>query len=128
MQSQKQTVLSKAIIATGFPYQINEEDAEVYGKLTQQALLNTSDIRRAGSAALDLAYVACGRLDGYFEYPVSIWDVAAGALMVKESGGLVSDLNGGENHLSNGGIVAAPPKIFKSLMQTIGPVIPGRWK
>jgi myo-inositol-1(or 4)-monophosphatase len=124
----KRSTLDAAIIATGFPYQVSEEDAETYAKLTHALLTNVSDIRRAGSAALDLAYVAAGRLDGYFERDVKIWDIAAGALMVKEAGGFISDLSGGENHLSTGGIVVAPAKIFKPLVQTISPLIPAEWK
>jgi myo-inositol-1(or 4)-monophosphatase len=76
----------------------------------------SADIRRSGSAALDLAYVACGRLDGYWEYDLKEWDLAAGALMVQESGGLVGDITGRETHLESGNIVAANPKIFRQLI------------
>lgn len=75
--------------------------------------------RCTGSAALDLAYVAAGKLDGYFENNLKIWDMAAGALMVKEAGGFVSDVDGSENYLQSGKIVAANPKLFKSLLKNI---------
>lgn len=80
-------------------------------------------MRRAGSAALDLAYVACGRLDGFWEFGLAPWDVAAGALLIKEAGGLVGDLQGGENYLQTGDIVAGNPKIFKALLQAVAPFI-----
>ena len=77
------------------------------------------DIRRAGSAALDLAYVAAGHLDGFWEPGLAPWDMAAGALLIKEAGGLVGDFNGGEDYLEQGNIVAANPKIFKELLKEI---------
>lgn len=79
-------------------------------------------IRRTGSAALDLAYVASGRLDGLWEFGLRIWDIAAGTLLIREAGGLVSDLQGGENYLKEGNITAANPKIFKSLLQLLIPI------
>ena len=72
----------------------------------------TAGIRRAGSAALDLAYVACGRFDGFWEIGVLPWDIAGGALLVTEAGGLISDLSGGDEYLKTGNLVAGTPKIF----------------
>jgi len=118
------TKFSNALIATGFPYEVDEASAATYAALVQKLLPQVSDLRRAGSAALDLAYVACGRLDGYYESSVNIWDVAAGALMVQEAGGLISDFQGAENHLSSGSIVAAPAKIYKPLLQAIAASVP----
>jgi myo-inositol-1(or 4)-monophosphatase len=76
-------------------------------------------IRRAGSAALDLAYVAAGRMDGFWEMGLSKWDIAAGIVLVREAGGFVSDLQGGETFWDSGDIVTANPKCFKSLIQTL---------
>ena len=76
-------------------------------------------MRRAGSATLDLAYVAAGRLDGFWEMGLSQWDMAAGALLIQEAGGLVGDFNGGHQFLETGNIVAGSPKIFKAVVQTI---------
>ncbi|MFN7096086.1 MAG: inositol monophosphatase family protein [Gammaproteobacteria bacterium] len=78
---------------------------------------NTSGIRHCGSAALNLAYVAAGRLDGHWEAGLAEWDIAAGVLLVKEAGGMVSDFQGGENYLETGNIVAGAPKVFKGLLQ-----------
>jgi myo-inositol-1(or 4)-monophosphatase len=80
-------------------------------------------IRRAGSAALDLAYVAAGRLDGFWEFGLKRWDVAAGALLIQEAGGLVSDPMGGESYLDNGDIVAGNPRITKQMLQTLHPIL-----
>lgn len=80
-----------------------------------------SDIRRAGAATLDLAYVACGRLDGYLELGLHSWDIAAGILLVKEAGGLVCDTTGGEDYFKTGNIVAANPKILRQLLKIVKP-------
>ncbi|HRE15906.1 MAG TPA: inositol monophosphatase family protein, partial [Rhodocyclaceae bacterium] len=77
-------------------------------------------LRRPGAASLDLAYVACGRYDGFFEFGLAPWDMAAGALLISEAGGLVSDLKGEANYLSTGNIVAGTPKIFSPLLQMVG--------
>ena len=82
-------------------------------------LTQASGIRRAGSAALDLAYVAARRFDGFWEFDLAPWDIAAGALLVQEAGGLVSDVEGAENYLTTGNIIAGNPKIFKAILQTI---------
>jgi len=76
-------------------------------------------VRRAGSAALDLAYVAAGRLDGFWEFGLSPWDIAAGALMITEAGGMVSDLAGESNYMETGNVVAGNPKVFVELLQAI---------
>ena len=80
----------------------------------------TAGIRRAGSAALDLAYVAAGRLDGFWEIGLSPWDVAAGALMIQESGGLISNLDGEGDFLNAGNVVCGSPKVFTPLLQLVG--------
>lgn len=109
--------IEKSVLACGFPFRHSDEDKETYFNLFQNMLPQTGDFRRAGAAALDLAYVAAGRLDGFFELRLKPWDMAAGALMVKEAGGLVGALDGSETFLESGNIVAANPKIFKALLQ-----------
>ena len=79
------------------------------------------DIRRAGSAALDLAYVAAGRLDAFWEIGLKPWDMAAGALIIRESGGLVGDFSGQDNYLETGNIIAGNPKIFADLTRKLQP-------
>ena len=82
-----------------------------------------ANVRRTGSVALDLAYVASGRLDGFFETGLKSWDIAAGSLLVQEAGGLVSDRHGKDDFVNRGDIVAATPKIFKSLLQGLQPTV-----
>ena len=74
-------------------------------------------VRRPGSAALDLAYVAAGRLDGFWETGLSLWDMAAGVLLIREAGGLVTDLEGGESYLKSGNVVAANPHLLPELLR-----------
>ena len=80
---------------------------------------NSRGIRRFGSAAVDLAYVACGRFDGFFEYGLNAWDVAGGAFVVREAGGVVTDFTGGEGFLNGGEIIAANPAIGKEMLEVI---------
>lgn len=118
----KQTQLSAALLGTGFP----ARDVSVAHKYlpTFEALFGKcSGIRRTGSAALDLAYVASARLDGFWEFGLRPWDIAAGSLLIREAGGLISDLQGGDDFLKHGDVVAGTPKVFKSLLQTISPVL-----
>ncbi|HLQ85548.1 MAG TPA: inositol monophosphatase family protein [Salinisphaeraceae bacterium] len=109
--------LRHAMLATGFAYRKNGDVAQ-YLPVFNRLLAASGDIRRGGSAALDLAYVACGRLDGYWELGLSPWDVAAGMLLVEAAGGLVSDPFGGDA-LETGHIVAATPKLHPLLAQRI---------
>ena len=110
--------LEHSLLATGFPFRSHkklDEYMEIFGKL----FLHCSDMRRAGSAALDLAYVAAGRFDGFWEFGLKEWDTAAGVLLVKEAGGMVSDLKGNPNYLESDSILAANPKAFKAMLQII---------
>jgi myo-inositol-1(or 4)-monophosphatase len=107
-----------ALIGTGFPFK-NPGQLDEFIKLFSAFFSSASDIRRAGSAALDLAYVAAGRLDGFWESGLNSWDVAAGALIVREAGGLVTDYRGDEGFLDNGQIVAANPKMIADMLRTI---------
>lgn len=111
--------LAQGLIGTGFPFRHKEQGIPAYLQLLGNLLTVCGDIRRAGSAALDLAYVASGRLDGFFELKLKPWDIAAGSLLIQEAGGLVSDLRGGENYLVSGDIVAGNPKIFKALLKQL---------
>jgi len=90
--------------------------------------VQSAGIRRAGAASLDLAYVAAGRYDAFWEYGLSEWDMAAGALLIQEAGGLVSDFNGDHNFLDGGHIVAGGPKCFKAVLTTIQPFVPQSFK
>ena len=107
-----------ALIGTGFPFK-NPDQLEQFLKLFSAFFSSASDMRRAGSAALDLAYVAAGRLDGYWESGLNAWDVAAGALIVREAGGLVTDYSGDGNFLENGEIVVGNPKIIGDMLRRI---------
>lgn len=112
--------LEKALVGTGFPFRFAELQ-ETYLNLFTTIFPHTGDVRRAGSAALDLAYVAAGRLDAFWEMHLSLWDIAAGTLMIKEAGGLVSDFTGSEKYLESGDVVAGNPKLLKALLQLIAP-------
>ncbi len=113
----KLTSLESALLGTSFPLQKNKEtDARLIA--AHKLALQVSSIRRSGSAALDLAYVAAGRLDGCWESGLRIWDIAAGCLIVQEAGGLVGDHHGGHSHLDSGDLVAANPKIFRLILST----------
>jgi myo-inositol-1(or 4)-monophosphatase len=106
--------LREAILATGFPYRRNELEHNNLANFNR-FFLDVRGIRRFGSAAMDLAYVAAGRFDGYWELHLSPHDVAAGALLVREAGGIVMDVDGGENWLRGGHVVAAGPGIFEAI-------------
>ncbi len=116
----KARTLEGTLLGTGFPFK-QQEHLDAYLAMFRSLLLQTAGIRRAGSAALDLAYVAAGRLDGFWELGLSCWDMAAGALLVTEAGGLVSDFAGGERHLDTGNIVAGNPRIHQAILQDIQP-------
>ena len=107
-----------ALLATGFPFR-HPERLDPFLKVFSAFFSTASDVRRAGSAALDLAYVAAGRLDGYWESGLNAWDIAAGALIVREAGGLVTDFNGDANSLDNGEVVAGNPRIIGDMLRTL---------
>lgn len=112
--------LAEAVIATGFPYTTPENLAPQMA-MVADVLRRAGDIRRTGSAALDLAWLACNRLDGFWELGLNQWDIAAGTLLVREAGGIVGDLDGGERHLERGDLVAGSPKLFRELLRTVHP-------
>lgn len=108
-------LLSDSILATGFPY-ADYSMLDQYLNLFKNLLLKTHGVRRLGSAAVDLAYVACGRFDGFFEYGLNPWDVAAGILIVQQAGGRVSDFAKGDDFIFGAEIVASNTKIHNELM------------
>jgi len=112
--------LEGSLLGTGFPFK-SQQHLETYLDMFRALFPQTAGIRRAGSAALDLAYVATGRLDGFWEIGLSIWDMAAGVLLIQEAGGLSSDFTGGHEHLESGNIVAGNPKLFAEILKTIRP-------
>lgn len=114
----KQTQLSAALLGTGVPFR-DIHLAQRYLPTFEAMMGKCAGVRRTGSAALDLAYVASGRLDGFWEFGLRPWDIAAGAFLIREAGGLISDVQGGEDFLNHGDVIAGTPKVFKSLLQTL---------
>lgn len=112
--------LSEALVGTGFPFR-DFTHLDAYTAMFRDLVRKTSGLRRPGSAALDLAWVASGRTDGFFELGLNAWDIAAGCLLIQEAGGLVSDLKGEEGYLKSGHVVAGNPKVFAQLLQTLTP-------
>lgn len=118
---------SGALIGTGFPYR-DLSVLEDYMKVFDVLMHETHGVRRPGSAAYDMAYVACGRYDGFYEYALAPWDVAAGTLLIREAGGIVTDWHGGENWLHGKRIIAANPAIYSYLKDLIqDKVRPALW-
>lgn len=115
--------LAPSLLGTGFPFR-DLGIIEPWMRSFQSLLPKTSGIRRAGAAALDLAYVAAGRLDGFWEFGLKPWDMAAGALLIREAGGLVADVSGGQDFLENGNLVAANPLIFEEFRKIVARSVP----
>jgi myo-inositol-1(or 4)-monophosphatase len=114
--------LEGALLGTGFPFK-HQEHIDCYLRTFKAFTAMTAGIRRPGSAALDLAYVAAGRLDGFWEFGLKKWDMAAGVLLIQEAGGLVGDLSGGHDYLETGNVVCGAPKVFKAMLQTLRPLL-----
>jgi len=112
--------LSDSLIGTGFPYS-RFEHLDAYMAILKDLMQKTSGLRRPGSAALDLAWTAAGRYDGFFETGLKPWDIAAGCLLVTEAGGMVSDLSGNDNYLETGHLCAGNPEIHAQLLQVFAP-------
>jgi myo-inositol-1(or 4)-monophosphatase len=110
--------LRDALVGTGFPFKELGHLERYLGQLST-LMRDSAGVRRAGAAALDLAYVAAGRLDGFWEEGLSPWDMAAGALLIQEAGGLVSDLDGNAEYLARGEIAAATPKVMPELLSAL---------
>jgi myo-inositol-1(or 4)-monophosphatase len=110
--------LQAALITTGFPFR-DLEALDEYMRMFRHMTQSCAGIRRPGAAALDLAWVAAGRADGFWEIGLSPWDMVAGALLVREAGGLVGDTDGEEGYLASGRIVAANGKVFSAILQVL---------
>jgi myo-inositol-1(or 4)-monophosphatase len=110
--------IEDALMGTGFPFR-EIENVDDYLRMLRNVMKTCAGVRRPGAAALDLAWVACGRIDGFWEIGLSPWDMAAGALLIREAGGLVGDLAGEDRYLDSGRIVAANGKIFASLLKLL---------
>ncbi|AJP47721.1 inositol monophosphatase [Rugosibacter aromaticivorans] len=116
----KRTRLDETLIGTGFPYRMFDH-IDTYLAIFRELAQKTAGMRRPGAASLDLAWVACGRMDGFWELGLSPWDMAAGSLLITEAGGLVGDLSGESNFIQTGNIIGGNPKIFSQLLQVITP-------
>ncbi len=116
----QQRGLEGALIGTGFPYRANTDHIDAYMAMLRDVMLSTAGVRRPGSAALDLAYVAAGRTDGFFEIGLGPWDTAAGSLLIEEAGGIVSTLAGGD-YKQGGNIIAGTPRVHTALVQLLAP-------
>jgi myo-inositol-1(or 4)-monophosphatase len=115
--------LGDALIGTGFPYRMFDK-IDLYLAIFKELAEKTAGQRRPGAASLDLAYVACGRYDGFWEFGLSPWDMAAGALLISEAGGLISDLRGDANYLETGNVIAGTPKVFAPLLKVVQSHLP----
>jgi myo-inositol-1(or 4)-monophosphatase len=117
-------LLGKSLIATGFPFRAKEM-IDLYLSAFREIFTGVSDIRRAGAAAIDLAYVAAGRFEGFFELKLSPWDIAAGSLLISEAGGIITDFGGGVDYLSTGNVVAGNKDIQPQILKMIKQVFKG---
>ena len=115
--------LQDSLIGTGFPYRMFDH-IDTYLAIFKELAQKTAGQRRPGAASLDLAYVACGRFDGFWEFGLSPWDMAAGALLISEAGGLVSDMRGEASYLETGNLIAGTPKVFAPLLNLIQDKLP----
>lgn len=115
----KHETLKESLIGTGFPFK-ELDNLGVYMGQLEMMMRTAAGVRRAGAAALDLAWVACGRMDGFWEIGLAPWDMAAGALLIREAGGLVGDFDGEDTFLENGRIVAANAKLFAPMLKALG--------
>jgi myo-inositol-1(or 4)-monophosphatase len=118
IQISKVRHMKYGLIATGFPFR-SKEYTDNYLQLFRNIFNKVSDLRRGGSAALDLAYLASGRCDGFFELGLKPWDIAAGSILIREAGGKITDFSGGNNYLSTGNIVAGVPALHKELLREV---------
>jgi myo-inositol-1(or 4)-monophosphatase len=107
--------LDRALLGTGFPFRDSGIGLDPYLSMLAKAIRETAGVRRPGAAALDLCYVAAGRLDGFWETGLSKWDLAAGALIIREAGGIISSLDGGEDFMETGHVLTGTPKIYTGM-------------
>ncbi len=119
----KQRTLEGALIGTGFPFRANDRYLDSYFAMLKAATQRTAGIRRPGAAALDLAYVAAGRIDGFWEIGLAPWDTAAGTLLVQEAGGHIGTLTGQE-YRQGGNVITGTPKVYAALIELFAPFVP----
>jgi myo-inositol-1(or 4)-monophosphatase len=117
----KRTHLKEALIGTGFPFRKTQQ-LDGYMNMFRAITEKAAGVRRPGAAALDLAYVACGYFDGFWEVGLSPWDIAAGSLLILEAGGMIGNLDGSELNLDLGNVIAGTPKVYAQLVETISPL------
>lgn len=127
IRASKRAKLAECLIGTGFPFR-DFTFTEAYLNMFRDMMKATSGLRRPGSAALDLAWVACGRYDGFWEMKLNAWDIAAGSLIAQEAGALVGNFLGDEGFLESGNIVAGNPKVFAQILQILAPHLPPELK
>jgi len=119
----KQATLEGALIGTGFPYRENSRWIDPYLAMLKSVMQQSAGIRRPGAAALDLAYVAAGRIDAFWEIGLNAWDTAAGSLLITEAGGRIGTLTGGE-YRQNGNVLAGSPKVYEAMLECLAPHVP----
>jgi myo-inositol-1(or 4)-monophosphatase len=119
----KQAELEGSLIGTGFPYRANARWIDEYLAMLKAVMQQTAGIRRPGAASLDLAYVAAGRIDGFWEIGLNAWDTAAGTLLITEAGGHIGTLSGGE-YRQGGNVIAGTPKVYEALVEALRPFVP----
>jgi myo-inositol-1(or 4)-monophosphatase len=123
MRVSKQRTLEGSLIGTGFPFRANSSYIDAYLQMLKAAMQSTAGVRRPGAAALDLAYVAAGRIDGFWEIGLSPWDTAAGTLLIQEAGGRIGTLTGAE-YTQGGDVLAGTPKVYAALLELFAPHVP----
>jgi myo-inositol-1(or 4)-monophosphatase len=115
--------LPQSLIGTGFPY-LEHQDVDAFMAMLRAVMVKAAGVRRAGDASLDLAWVAAGRLDGFWELGLKPWDIAAGALLVQEAGGIVGGIDGSPEYMESGDIIAGGQKVFAALVKELKPYLP----
>ena len=115
--------LDRALLGTGFPFRQADLEISAYMDMLAKSIRNSAGVRRAGAAALDLSYVAAGRLDAFFETGLAPWDMAAGGLIIREAGGIISGLDGSENYMETGHVLCGTPKIYAAMAKLCAPEI-----
>jgi myo-inositol-1(or 4)-monophosphatase len=125
MRVSKARTLEGALVATGFPYRENTRYLEAYLDMFKAVTMQAAGVRRPGSAALDLAYVAAGRVDAFWEIGLSPWDTAAGTLLIQEAGGRIGTLTG-EEYRQGGHVIAGTPKVYAALVELLAPHVPAQ--
>ena len=125
MRVSKQRGLEGALVSTGFPFRANLQHIDAYIAMMRAVMEHTAGLRRPGSAALDLAYVAAGRVDAFWEIGLKPWDTAAGTLLIQEAGGRVGTLTGAP-YAQNGNIIAGSPKTYEAMVELLAPHVTER--